>query len=451
MILALISVVISVNLFNYYNDENHNKVGIKILFVSLISGMILALASLIKFNILPFSIVFFIIFSILIFYNFKSKKYLLLSFVGFASFFTFFIVLYLLSKQKIYNLIPFIKGCYQIIKGYTPAMFLHGNHLQTIVAFIILAYFIYIVIKAFKNKQKKIFSQFLLLFLLLFIAYKEGFTRHDPGLVGGHAIISFFPIALILITFSMLIFSNNNLSNKYLKLIFIFAFCFNLIGGLTTLIPAAAQKQFIKVLINYKNTRTALQQISNESIQNQFNIKPSIIKAIKNTSVTIIPWNLMMAQGYNMKFIPQPVPQAYQANTPYLDKQNANQLMGNKAPQKIIYTFEDIDGRYPLFSEPYTFQTILSCYNTEISGNNYSLFTRKKLCYDLQLHKLSNIKANLNKWIDIPKNADFMNVYIKPTIFNSIINILYKPFSQLNISFKLEDGSIVGPYRFIYA
>lgn len=445
-LLPLMTTIILVNIFN---DNTSNTIDVKILLASISSGVILALGSLIKLNILPFSVSVFVIFPILIFYTFKSQKYFFLSLVGFMSFFISFLVFYALSKQNIDNLWLFVKGSYEIIKGYTPTMFIHGNHFQTFMAFTTLLYFIFVALKAFKNKQKTIFSQFVLLLLFLFIAYKEGFTRHDPGLIGGHALF-FFSVSLILTTFAMLIFTKHNLSKKYLSLIFILTFCFNAIGGSINLTSLAAQENFVKVLINYKNARTNLQKTSNELIRNQFNINQSIVNATKASSVTIIPWNLMMIQGYHMKFVPQPIFQAYQANTPYLDKQNANQLLSKKAPKKIIYTFEDIDGRYPPFSEPYTFQAILSCYNTEIPGNTYSLFNRKEQCNKLELIEILYAKAHLNQWISVPKNADFMNVYIKTSLLSHVMNVLYKPFGQISIYFKLSNGSIVGPYRFIY-
>ncbi|MEO1783978.1 hypothetical protein V4762_02750 [Thermodesulfobium sp. 4217-1] len=241
------------------------------------------------------------------------------------------------------------------------------------------------------------------------------------------------------------------MSNNFINFIFLFIFCFNLIGGSVNINGANSTKSiinFINLSFN-KHERIKLQQSTDSAIRNQFKIDSAILQTIGDKSVTIIPWDLMMAQGYNFKFTPQIIPQAYSAYTPYLDEQNAKQILSDIALQKIIYTFEDIDNRYPLFSEPYTFMAILSCYRTEIQGNRYSLLTRRDSCHDLNLTSISSIKTELNQWVDLPSNADFMDIYINPTFISHIIDILYKPLSQIYISFKLSNNQIVGPYRFI--
>jgi hypothetical protein len=237
------------------------------------------------------------------------------------------------------------------------------------------------------------------------------------------------------------------LSSNFSNLIFIAIFFFNIIGG-TVNINGLNLENFSKLIFSSKK-RIELQQSSDNNIRNEFKIKPSILQSIAGKTVTIIPWDLIMVQGYNFKFVPQIIPQAYSAYTSYLDEQNAKQLCDSNAPQKIIYTFDDIDNRYPLFSEPYTFMTILSCYKTEIPGNRYTLLTRKNSCQNLNLDSISNIKSQLNQWDDMPAKADFMDINISPTFLSHIIDIFYKPLCKIYISFKLSNNAIVGPYRLI--
>jgi hypothetical protein len=446
-LLYLIATLIIVDVFN--ND--FESMNIKLSIRSAISGFLMAFGSLIKFNIMPFSIIILCIYPLLCIYNCNKKRVLFESFFGLVFFAITFLMLYMLIGQNLFNLSALLRGIYEIIIGYTSSMFIYGNHFQNIVAIIILFYFIFLLFKAYKNKQKRLFSQLLLLMLVLFFSFKEGFVRQDPGMVGGHALL-FFSISLILIVFTILIYSRLKLPNNFINIIlFLLVFYFNVVGGsvhLNLYRPFNNLKTLVELVFK-SDKRNELQKISDSYIRNRFKIESPILQSIKNKTVTIIPCDLMMAQGYNFKFIPQIIPQAYSAYTPYLDEQNAKQLCDSSAPQKIIYTFEDIDGRYPLFTEPYTFMTILSCYKTEIPGNRYTLFTRKNSCQNLNLTSISSIKSELNQWVDLPSNADFMDINISPTFLSHIIDVFYKPLSYIYISFKLSDNTIAGPYRFI--
>ncbi|AEE14470.1 hypothetical protein Thena_0839 [Thermodesulfobium narugense DSM 14796] len=443
MLLCLMATLIIVDTFNCDFIKN-NKI---ILIRYVLSGALFAFSSLIKFNVIPFAILFLLVYPFLMVYSFRDKKIFFQGFVGLISFILVFLLIYLIIGQNLSNLPALLMGIYEIIKGYTPAMFLNGKILQTLVAVITLLYFVYLILISYKKKKKILFSQLFLLFLLLFFVFKEGFVRQDNIITGGHT-LSFFTVCLILLAFIIFLYSRMKLSNSFINFVFLIIFFFNVIGGIIY-INGARNIVCLSNLSFSKHKRIELQQSINSAIRNQFKVDPSILQSIGDQPVTIIPWDLMMSQGYNFKFIPQVVPQAYSAYTPYLDEQNAKQILSDVALQKIIYTFEDIDNRYPLFSEPYTFMTILSCYRTEIAGNKYSLLTRKKSCHDLNLTSISSIETGLNQWIDLPSNADFMDIYINPTLISHIIDILYKPFSQIYISFKLSNNQIVGPYRFI--
>ena len=446
MLLCLLATLIIVDTFNL-DFVKDNKI---ILIRYILSGVLFAFSSLIKFNVVPFAILFLLLFPFLIGYSFKCKKFFIQGFVGLFSFILAFILIFLLIGQNLSNLPALFIGIYEIIKGYTPAMFLNGNILQTLAAVTTLLYFIYLILSSYKNKQKVLFSQLFLLLLLLFLVFKEGFVRQDPGIRGGHALL-FFMNCLITVAFTIFLYLRKNLSNSFINFIFLIIFCFNIIGGSMNINGANSVNNIIKFInLSFsKHKRIEIQQSIDSAIRNQFKIDPAILQSISDKPVTIIPWDLMMSQGYNFKFTPQIIPQAYSVYTPYLDEQNAKQILSDVALQKIIYTFEDIDNRYPLFSEPYTFMTVLSCYRTEIAGNRYSLFARKSSCHDLNLTSISSIKTELNQWVDLPASTDFMDIYINPTFMSHIIDILYKPLSQTYISFKLSNGTIVGPYRFI--
>jgi len=438
----IMGVLIIINTFDY--DFTNNRI-ITIRYI--LSGILLALSSLIKFNVIPLAVVFLLLYPFLIGYSFKSKKLFVKSFIGLISFVVAFLLILKLTGQDLINIPSMLVGVYEIIKGYAQAMYLNGNHVQTFIAIITILYFLYLILISYKKKQKVLFSQLILLFLILFLSFKEGFIRHDPGLIGGHALY-FFTVSLIVIAFTILIYSKLEFSSNFLNLIFILIFCFNIIGGAINILPPYNFIQFLE-LISSKHARTQYQQFTDNAIRSQSQLPPSIVQAVANNPVTIIAWNLMMAQGYHFKFIPEVIPQTYSAYTPYLDEQNAKQILNNNNLQNIIYSFQDIDGRYPLFSEPYTFDAILSCYKLKIPGNPYSLFTRKNSCNNLNLFPISTIRAEFNQWVKVPQNAEFMDIEFKNTLLSHIIDILYKPLCHIYIYIQVSNNAVAGPLRVV--
>ncbi|MHB1632936.1 MAG: hypothetical protein ACYCQL_12090, partial [Acidithiobacillus sp.] len=135
--------------------------------------------------------------------------------------------------------------------------------------------------------------------------------------------------------------------------------------------------------------------------------------------------------------------------TPYLDHLNAQQIWKGKSADKVIYTFESIDGRYPIFDEPATFRALLTCYRTEYASDPYTVLSRSQ-CVKPKLTTVDGLTSgSFDKWVAVPARSSYINVGVRTTITGHLMNILFKP-NQVHILFRLSDGSIKGPYRFIY-
>ena len=325
-------------------------------------------------------------------------------------------------------------------------MSLHGNRLQTIAALAILLMFIVTGLRYLIQKNRIVVAQLLIFGVMLFWAWKEGFTRHDPVPTGGHSMI-FYGIALLVsgIVSLIVVSSPNRTGFSSIAVAYLIAFIFSLVN-LGNSDQISNYESFLSLMSSHA-ARDSLQISQDNAIRNQFRISPDILTLIQGKTVDVIPWDVMMAQGYQMNLIPSPIFQAYSAYTPYLDQKNANQLLGKGAAQTIIYTFTSIDGRYPIFDEPATFRAMLNCYSTEYAGQPYSIFSRSG-CRTETLVKRNIVNADFGHWIPVVPEADNMDVRVRTTLFGQLMNEIYKP-AEVYISFKLSNGSIKGPFRFI--
>ena len=445
--LATQSAFIAILLLIFALDGNSKRMTIISL---LIAGILLAFGSLIKSTSLIIAFLVVCIYPLLWWYVNSRKQKTILSLLPLLTFLVSLFALWVLAGQNIVNLPVYFHGTWAIASGYTPAMSIHGKWLQTVAALIILALFVITTFMVLQNKERARLAQSLILGVMIFWAWKEGFTRHDPGFGGGHA-MAFFGTALLVAAVGLAILSGESQRNAIINVtgIYLLALVFALPGAsLFSVNEIANYKSFVS-LITSKAHREMRQHEETSAIANQLHLDPALLSVVKNHSVNIIPWNLMMAQGYHMDLVASPVFQAYSVYTPYLDHLNAQQIWKGKSADKVIYTFESIDGRYPIFDEPATFRALLTCYRTEYASDPYTVLSRSQ-CLKPKLTRVGGpIKSGFNTWVAVPAHASYVDLAVRTTLVGHLMNILYKP-DQVHILFKLSDGSIKGPYRFIY-
>jgi hypothetical protein len=416
----------------------------------LVAGILLAFGSLVKSTSLIIAFFILCVYPLLWWYAQPQKQKLVRSLLPLLSFVISFCALWALAGQDIVHLPAYVQGTLAIASGYTPAMSVHGKGLQTAAALIILFLFIIATFMLLFKKERTRLAQSLILGVMVFWAWKEGFTRHDPGF-GGHA-MAFFGTALLVAAVGLVLFSEKSQRSIVINVagIYLLALTFALLPGASAFSANEIDNYSnFASLISSKAHREAQQNEETSAIASQFHLNPVLLSAVKNHSVNIIPWNLMMAQGYHMDLVASPVFQAYSVYTPYLDHLNAQQIWEGKSADKDIYTFASIDGRYPIFDEPATFRALLTCYKTQYSGNPYTVLTRSQ-CVKPKLTTVDGkLNSHFNKWVLVPEHSSYVNVGVRTTVTGHLVNILYKP-NQVHILFRLSDGSIKGPYRFIY-
>ncbi len=415
----------------------------------ILSGPLLAFGALIKSTALIISLFALLIYPILWCYAGCGNKRVHFSLLPVLSFIATFCVLWLVSAQSLGNLPAYLRGTWAIAHGYTPAMAISGNHAQTLIAFVILALFSAIVLALLSTGRKRLAAQSLLLGVMGFWAWKEGFTRHDLGYVG-HP-MAFYGTALLIaaVGTALMSIAQFRLATGLVYCAYLSAFVPALRGfPLSSLNPIGNYERFFALIVSKPN-RAHEQRRQTAAIQAQFTLPSKALQAIGSAPVNVIPWSLMIAQGYHMRIVASPVFQSYSAYTPYLDRLNARQIWRDASAQKIIYTYSTIDGRYPAFDEPETFRAILSCFKTLYPGSAYLVLGRTA-CMRPHLNAVDAPRdADLGHWIAIPPGADYAKIAVRTTMIGHLANLLYKPAS-VRVSFRLADGTMKGPYRFIY-
>ena len=149
----------------------------------------------------------------------------------------------------------------------------------------------------------------------------------------------------------------------------------------------------------------------------------------------------LIASGNNWN--PRPILQSYSAYTPSLALKNRAHLLGQKAPDNVIFKVEPIDGRIPSIEDGNSWPELLTHYQPTALENNYLFLRRNPLATNFSQDTLTdNCSYSFGDLVPIPPGSApvFAEITIKQSVIGKLVNILFKP-SQLQISLNLENGT----------
>ena len=410
--------------------KNYSKIESTLWLVCI--GLILAIVSLVKFSYVMSSLTLIIL--AIISFVISKKTYniitLILSYLGFL------FVIWMIIEKSAKNLISYFKNSLSIALGYSEnvqKIIIWEAKYIIIFAIIIFVLWTGIFIFGLVKKDKNIIFYFLLSFPILFLYYKEGFTRQDSG----HLAI-YFAFIIYLLIFTILIFGKKlwKIFPLFLALI-LFAVPFtkqNFIPDIYKHISGNIQE--IKTFINTASIKSddeyeiMLEKDRNTAREN-FPIHDCTISKIKSSdAVDIFPWDIYVPYIYNLNWSPRPIFQSYSAYKPELDNINSTHFTGDDAPDKIIYRIDSIDNRYAIFDEPATFREIIKNYEVIYSDEDgWGILEKKKYKSDFEKEIISKETVKFGEVIKIPDIKDgylFCNINIKMNLFGKVKTFFYK-------------------------
>jgi hypothetical protein len=414
-------------------------------------GIILATVSLIKFNLLIVSII--IILATLISFLLTKKEIRLWAYFT-ISYVIALPIIWVLAGQKLQNFYSFIISGLNIAGGYNDAMTYGGlwSLFYPLVITLIVALLVFIF--AILKKQKEVLVFFILGAGVLASAYKQGYIRNDLHVLNFFYVFGLFFAILTLI---IIMRCKSNLGKAigaltFLMVIYLLFCCLFSIQvdtyGISDKISEYSsitnflsdERSFNYQVDTYKNSSRRFYLLDNNTLQ-----------LIDNRTIDIFPWDIALTWSYGLNWSPRPIFQSYSAYTNYLDTINSRHFMGNNAPDRLIYYFKTIDGRYALFDEPETFRTILSNYRYVSGTKQYTLLAKNNTDDAAPEVSLSTIEGKMGQNIDVPRYDDgyvYGRITMERSILGKIKSILYKP-GNIYIKFLLSNDTYTKKYKLI--
>ncbi|HLF51744.1 hypothetical protein [Flavobacterium sp.] len=251
------------------------------------------------------------------------------------------------------DIVKYIASGYQIVSGYNDVMYLVDINLvnlvetHTLSLLFILSGTLFLTLKTIKEKgnfykNSVVFSLFA---IGIFVLYKQAFVRADIG-----HILEFFKYGILLIL-CLQDFHNIKITNyKNIFVVSLVAIAFyinfkNFGSPISQLKEKMDKSSYVTGFSNFTETSGM------HLFPNNNELPSSILEKIGKNTIDVYPWNIHLLFENNLNYQPRPVIQSYTAYTRYLEDLNFNHYNSVKAPKFVLYDFESIDYRYPLFDE----------------------------------------------------------------------------------------------------
>jgi hypothetical protein len=339
------------------------------------------------------------------------------------------------------NLKDYFSGAYEIISGYNSIMYLEQGFTNELVFCIIAiglgAAALLCQLIALKNPVSKTVLVFGIYLSLSFIFFKQAFVRADIQ----H--ISEFYSFMIVGVFCIRDFHQKP-ARKYLsEMLAVMVFILIFFSKKRTDDLLNFQEKFNKSTYFKRFGTIAHLSRNTDLILLKPDLPERILKKVGKQTVDIYPWNIQLLIENDLNYTPRPVCQSYSSYTQKLELLNFNFYNSEKAPEFVIYQYDAIDNRYPLFDEPLVNITILNNYRLADSfreGNRLVLLMQNTHRHKIKLTKTRDYEAETEQAL-VPDSNSFYTIELQNKVAGGIVSFFYHaPPVSLNIN--TVDGQV---------
>ena len=398
---------------------------------------IIVLLFFVKFNT---SLISFFLFFISLLYKTlftKEKKVLLIVYL-----FVPILLVYFLSQLFNVSPLEYLLGGLNMVSGYNEIMFLSMPLVvEYKYTYSIIAISVFIILfKAYLEKKQGLFKNgmtFLLFGTSIYVLYKQAFVRNDI-----QHIMDFNKFSLLFILCIPDFYTKQfgKFSYWLVAVIIVISFQFSKKRDdqLFKLKERVSKSRYVRGFTHFSDTSGF------RLFPNNNQIPDSIKSKIGQSTVDVYPWNIHLLYENKLNYQPRPAFQAYTAYTSYLEDLNFNFYNSDNGPEFVIYDYDGVDNRYPLFDEPKVNLFILRNYEY---SSFFSFAGRPNLV--LKKKKGSQNKMSFTKirefeisTLDVlePKENRYYELFISNTMRGKITSLLsHSP--EVFLVVKTKDGT----------
>jgi hypothetical protein len=118
--------------------------------------------------------------------------------------------------------------------------------------------------------------------------------------------------------------------------------------------------------------------------------------------IDIYSYDQSVLLAYDADFRPRPVFQSYMAYSPRLAQANADVLLGERAPDWILFRLQPIDGGLPALQDALSWPLLFARYRFEKALGPFALLSRRSTPLPWRLEKIGDVTSETETSIPVP-------------------------------------------------
>lgn len=175
---------------------------------------------------------------------------------------------------------------------------------------------------------------------------------------------------------------------------------------------------------------TALAHLSarNRDSRQRMTASRPIAEAAAGQSIEVVPYETAYVWANGWRWRPRPVFQTYQVCSAVHDRLNAAHLAGPRAAEVILFHWDPIDGRHPLFVDPLSWRAMLDNYDTAAFDGKFLALARRDRARFTPPIEISTASSAWNQAIAVPSAPAplLLAADIPRTAIGHLANLFYR-------------------------
>jgi hypothetical protein len=163
-------------------------------------------------------------------------------------------------------------------------------------------------------------------------------------------------------------------------------------------------------------------------------------------TVDVFPGKLAVAFAHGLKLQPRPLLQSYAAFTSRLIERDAEHFRGPDAPDHVLMSIGEIDGRLPTMEDSQAWFELLSRYDlVDSSGELLKLSLRSQPCFVSRFESKLRMNVKFGEQINLPPAISgpvWCRIHIEPSLAGRAASVLYRlPEVRLRLRSIADEGA----------
>jgi hypothetical protein len=169
-------------------------------------------------------------------------------------------------------------------------------------------------------------------------------------------------------------------------------------------------------------------------------------------AVDVYSYDQTVPLAYGLDLRPRPVFQSYMAYSPRLARANADHLLGDEAPEWILFRVAPIDQRLPALDDAPSWPLLMTRYRLAEPAGSYALLQRRATPLPWRLESLGRVETETGSIVEVPPAADgpiWARIDVRATTRDALIGALLSA-PVVYVSIALNDDGVLA-YRLVPA